>query len=168
MKKNVELTNVVLCLWSSCWMVEFNCFFSMKNMNRKCTLRIWFATAGKNVMKTPCRQSRVISASRTRIYFQGIRKSWWKLIDLTNLTNLTAEMINCNVPLTRVLGKLYDISSGFVPPLFTQRKDCFCPYFSRNQIVQVNMRWKAPAEIYKVHSFAPFSWDPSGWRNIRK
>jgi len=29
------------------------------------------------------------------------------------------------------------------------------------------MRWKALAEIYKMHSFAPFSWDLSGWRNIR-
>ena len=34
----------------------------------------------------------------------------------------------------------------------------------RSQILQVNMRWKALAEIYKMHSFAPFSWfswDPS-------
>ena len=27
----------------------------------------------------------------------------------------------------------------------------------RSQILQVNMRWKALAEIYKMHSFAPFS-----------
>ena len=32
----------------------------------------------------------------------------------------------------------------------------------RGQILQLSMRWKALAEIYKVHSFAPFSWDPSG------
>ena len=38
----------------------------------------------------------------------------------------------------------------------------------RSQILQVNTRWKALAEIYTMHSFAPFSWDPSGWRNIRK
>ena len=30
-----------------------------------------------------------------------------------------------------------------------------------------NMPWKALAEIYKMHSFAPFLWYPSGWRNIR-
>ena len=30
----------------------------------------------------------------------------------------------------------------------------------RSQILQENMRWKALAEIYKMHSFAPFSWDP--------
>ena len=29
----------------------------------------------------------------------------------------------------------------------------------RSQILQENMRWKALAEIYKMHSFAPFSWD---------
>ena len=28
-------------------------------------------------------------------------------------------------------------------------------------ILQVNMRWKALAEVYKMHPFAPFSWDPS-------
>ena len=27
----------------------------------------------------------------------------------------------------------------------------------RNQILQVNTRWKALAEIYTMHSFAPFS-----------
>ena len=27
----------------------------------------------------------------------------------------------------------------------------------RNQILQVNMRWKTLAEIYTMHSFAPFS-----------
>ena len=27
----------------------------------------------------------------------------------------------------------------------------------RSQILQVNMRWKALAEIYTMHSFAPFS-----------
>ena len=47
--------------------------------------------------------------------------------DQLDLTNLTAEMINCNVPLTGVLGKLYDVSPGFVPPLFTKRKDLFLP-----------------------------------------
>ena len=31
----------------------------------------------------------------------------------------------------------------------------------RSQILQVNTRWKA-LEIYTMHSFAPFSWDPSG------
>ena len=31
----------------------------------------------------------------------------------------------------------------------------------RSQILQVNPRWKALAEIYTMHSFAPFSWDPS-------
>ena len=30
----------------------------------------------------------------------------------------------------------------------------------RSQILQVNIRWKALAEIYTMHSFAPFSWDP--------
>ena len=29
----------------------------------------------------------------------------------------------------------------------------------RNQILQVNTRWKALAEIYTMHSFAPF-WNP--------
>ena len=32
----------------------------------------------------------------------------------------------------------------------------------RSQILQANIRWKALAEIYRMHSFAPFSWDPSG------
>ena len=31
----------------------------------------------------------------------------------------------------------------------------------RSQILQVNIRWKALAEIYTMHSFAPFSWDQS-------
>ena len=35
----------------------------------------------------------------------------------------------------------------------------------RSQILQVNMPWKALAEIYTMHSFAPFSWDRS--REIR-
>ena len=35
----------------------------------------------------------------------------------------------------------------------------------RSQILQQNMRWKALAEIYTMHSFVPFSWDPS--RGIR-
>ena len=30
----------------------------------------------------------------------------------------------------------------------------------RNEILQVNMRWTALAQIYKMHSFEPFSWDP--------
>ena len=30
------------------------------------------------------------------------------------------------------------------------------------QILQVNMRWKALAKIYKMHYLAPFSWNPSG------
>ena len=38
----------------------------------------------------------------------------------------------------------------------------------RSQILQVNMRWKALAEIYKMHSFAAFSWDPSGWAPLSK
>ena len=38
----------------------------------------------------------------------------------------------------------------------------------RSRFLQVNTRWKALAEIYTMHSFAPFSWDPSGIRNIRK
>ena len=37
-----------------------------------------------------------------------------------------------------------------------------------NQILQENTRWKALAEIYTMHAFAPFSWNPSGWRNTRK
>ena len=32
----------------------------------------------------------------------------------------------------------------------------------RRRFLQVNTRWKALAEIYTMHSFAPFSWDPSG------
>ena len=31
----------------------------------------------------------------------------------------------------------------------------------QSQILQENTRWKALAEIYTMHSFAPFSWDPS-------
>ena len=31
----------------------------------------------------------------------------------------------------------------------------------RSQILEVNTRWKALAEIYTIHSFAPFSWDLS-------
>ena len=30
----------------------------------------------------------------------------------------------------------------------------------RSRILQVNTRWKALSEIYTMHSFAPFSWDP--------
>ena len=30
----------------------------------------------------------------------------------------------------------------------------------RNEILQENMRWKTLAEIYKMHSFALFLWDP--------
>ena len=29
----------------------------------------------------------------------------------------------------------------------------------RSQLLQVNTRWKALAEIYTIHSFAPFSWN---------
>ena len=32
----------------------------------------------------------------------------------------------------------------------------------RSQHLQQNMRWKALVEIYTMHSFAPFSWNPSG------
>ena len=32
-----------------------------------------------------------------------------------------------------------------------------CSRLYRNQILQVNTRWKARAEIYTMHSFAPFS-----------
>ena len=32
----------------------------------------------------------------------------------------------------------------------------------RRRCLQVDTRWKALAEIYTMHSFAPFSWDPSG------
>ena len=35
-------------------------------------------------------------------------------------------MINCNVPLTRVWGKLYDVSSGFVPVVHTA-EELFLP-----------------------------------------
>ena len=33
----------------------------------------------------------------------------------------------------------------------------------RSQVLQVNTHWKALAEIYTMHSFASFSWDPSGF-----
>ena len=38
----------------------------------------------------------------------------------------------------------------------------------RSQILQENMRLKALAEIYKMHcdSFAPLSWDPSGFSKL--
>ena len=36
----------------------------------------------------------------------------------------------------------------------------------RRRFLQVNMRWKALAEIYTMHSFAPFSWDPSGFSKL--
>ena len=36
----------------------------------------------------------------------------------------------------------------------------------RSQILQVSLRWKALAEIYKMHSFAPFSWDPFSNLNL--
>ena len=50
---------------------------------------------------------------------------------------------------TRRAGKLYEARSRLY----------------RSQILQENMHWKALAEIYTMHSYAPFPWDPS--RGIR-
>ena len=50
-----------------------------------------------------------------------------------------------------------NIELNFSPKLRGARSRLY-----RRRFLQVNTRWKALAEIYTMHSFAPFSWDPSG------
>ena len=51
----------------------------------------------------------------------------------------------------------FEVPFSRFPELFRARSRLY-----RSQFLQVNTRWKALVEIYKMHSFAPFSWDPSG------
>ena len=50
----------------------------------------------------------------------------------------------------------------------TPRVSTLCRASSRLYRSRAYIRWETLAEIYTMHSFAPFSWDPSGRRNIRK
>ena len=56
-----------------------------------------------------------------------------------------------------VIKEASEYSIEFSPKLRGARSRLY-----RRRLLQVNTRWKALAEIYTMHSFAPFSWDPSG------
>ena len=53
-----------------------------------------------------------------------------------------------------VLRSEVNIELNFPPKLRGARSRLY-----RRRFLQVNTRWKALAEIYTMHSFAPFSWD---------
>ena len=59
--------------------------------------------------------------------------------------------------INKALRSEVNIELNFPPKLRGARSRLY-----RRRFLQVNTRWKALAEIYTMHSFAPFSWDPSG------
>ena len=119
--------NVSECLWmslnvSGCLWIAWNISSRARSSNE----------VGKNWKRRSkieiftCKKDTVIK-NTTHMLPRNVKMM---KINRLNKINQFEKLIHCDVPLRRALGKLYDVSPGFVPPFFTKRQDCFGPDFA--------------------------------------